>query len=108
MVVTQAANIGPATKNPATQNCEAPLCFSPAQAPTLFESCLRLLVSVFGKLHDELDRRTNGYYKEGDTAVYDLYLGVRLAEASSQAMWGSAHYCVQTSPVQVGTPHAFP
>mmetsp|Transcript_26929 Transcript_26929/g.69418 ORF Transcript_26929/g.69418 Transcript_26929/m.69418 type:complete len:871 (-) Transcript_26929:1245-3857(-) len=71
------------------------------EAPTLFESCLRLLVSVFGKLHDELDRRTNGYYKEGDTAVYDLYLGVRLAEASSQAMWGSAHYCVQTSPVQI-------
>jgi hypothetical protein len=32
---------------------------------------------------------------------YDLYLGVRLAEASSQAMWGSAHYCVQMSPVQV-------
>jgi len=67
----------------------------------LFESCLRLLVSVFGKLHDELDRRTSGYYREGDTAVYDLYLGVRLAEASSQAMWGSAHYCVQMSPVQV-------
>jgi hypothetical protein len=35
---------------------------------------------------------------------YDLYLGVRLAEASSQAMWGSAHYCVQMSPVQVCGP----
>lgn len=39
--------------------------------------------------------------QEGDTPEYDLYLGVRLAEASSQAMWGSAHYCVQMSPVQV-------
>ena len=39
--------------------------------------------------------------QEGDTAVYDLYLGVRLAEASSQAMWGSAHYCVQMEPVPV-------
>jgi len=74
------------------------------QAPILFESCLCLLVSVFSKLHAELDRRTNGYYKEGDTAVYDLYLGVRLAEASSQAMWGSAHYCVQMTPVNVSSP----
>ncbi len=41
----------------------------------------------------------------GDTPEYDLYLGVRLAEASSQAMWGSAHYCIQMEPVQVKMEH---
>ena len=39
--------------------------------------------------------------QEGDAPVFDLYLGVRLAEAASQAMWGSAHYCVQMRPPQV-------
>ena len=32
---------------------------------------------------------------------YDLALGVRLAEAASQAMWGSAYMCVGVQPVQV-------
>lgn len=32
---------------------------------------------------------------------YDVELGVRLAEAAAQAMWGSAHYCVLMDPIQV-------
>ncbi|GFH14010.1 uncharacterized protein HaLaN_09983 [Haematococcus lacustris] len=52
------------------------------------------------EVYEELDRRTGAYYKEGEEPEYELYMGVRLAEASSQAMWGSAHYCVQMTPVR--------
>lgn len=64
-----------------------------------------LLTSTLDKLHEELERRNTGYYQIGDTAVFDLHLGVRLAEAAAQAMWGSAHYCVQMEPVQVKMGH---
>lgn len=36
---------------------------------------------------------------------FDVELGVRLAEAASQAMWGSAHYCVMMEPIQVKVDH---
>ncbi len=36
---------------------------------------------------------------------FDVELGVRLAEAASQAMWGSAHYCVMMEPIQVKVEH---
>ncbi len=37
-----------------------------------------------------------------ESPTFDVELGVRLAEAASQAMWGSAHYCVMMDPIQVG------
>lgn len=33
------------------------------QAPILFEACIVLLTSTMSKLHEELDRRTTGYYQ---------------------------------------------
>ncbi|KAJ9524025.1 hypothetical protein QJQ45_022487, partial [Haematococcus lacustris] len=74
-------------------------------APILFEACIVLLTSTLDKVYEELDRRTGAYYKEGEEPEYELYMGVRLAEASSQAMWGSAHYCVQMTPVRVKMEH---
>ncbi|GFH26691.1 uncharacterized protein HaLaN_24880, partial [Haematococcus lacustris] len=75
------------------------------EAPILFEACIVLLTSTLDKVYEELDRRTGAYYKEGEEPEYELYMGVRLAEASSQAMWGSAHYCVQMTPVRVKMEH---
>ena len=39
------------------------------------------------------------------TPPFDVELGVRLGEAASQAMWGSAHYCVMMDPIQVKMDH---
>jgi hypothetical protein len=72
-----------------------------SQAPVLFEACLVLLTSTLDALHAELGRRQGGHYAHGEPPAYDLYLGVRLAEASSQAMWGSAHYCIQAERIEV-------
>ena len=80
------------------------------EAPLLFEACIALLGSCFSKLHAELDRQMGEHYAtavnnsswgapEDDGAgihtepEYDMTLGVRLAEAAAQAMWGSANSC---------------
>lgn len=55
------------------------------EAPIFFEACLKLLSNSMRDLHAELDRQAGGYYKsDSQPTVYDLALGVRLAEASSQ------------------------
>ena len=55
------------------------------EAPVFFEACLKLLSNSMRDLHAELDRQAVGYYKSDmQPTVYDLALGVRLAEASSQ------------------------
>ena len=80
------------------------------EAPLLFEACITLLGSCFSKLHAEIDRQMGEHYAtavnnsswgapEDDGAgvqsepEYDMTLGVRLAEAAAQAMWGSANSC---------------
>eukprot|EP00798_Chlamydomonas_sp_ICE-L_P023775 gene23775-9334_t len=76
------------------------------EAPVLFETCLLLLSSTLDKLRDELERQLGNYYETDDEPpLYDLALGVRLAEASSQAMWGSAHTCVTMKPIQIKMSH---
>lgn len=66
------------------------------EAPVFFEACLKLLSNSMRDLHAELDRQAGGYYKSDmQPTVYDLALGVRLAEASSQVweVWGSVGMC---------------
>lgn len=59
-------------------------------APLLFEACLTLLTSTLANLHEELQRQEEGFYPDDDTpSVFDLALGVRLAEAASQVRWGT-------------------
>lgn len=60
-------------------------------APLLFEACLTLLTSTLANLHEELQRQEEGFYPDDDTpSVFDLALGVRLAEAASQVRWGKS------------------
>ena len=72
------------------------------EAPLLFEACIALLGSCFSKLHAELDRQMGEHYATVNSSLgdgfhsepeYDMTLGVRLAEAAAQAMWGSANSC---------------
>ncbi|MEW5306191.1 MAG: hypothetical protein WDW36_008675 [Sanguina aurantia] len=80
-----------------------------AEAPLMFQACILLLGSVLGRMLAEVARQTAASAGTADPCqpaeqLYDLDLGVRLAEAASQAMWGSAHFCVLMDPVQVSMP----
>ena len=60
-------------------------------APLLFEACLTLLTSTLANLHEELQRQEGSFYPDDDTpSVFDLALGVRLAEAASQVRRGKS------------------
>ncbi|KXZ56071.1 hypothetical protein GPECTOR_2g953 [Gonium pectorale] len=77
------------------------------EAPLMFEACIVLLHSTLTKLKREV-ARFYGQLSEEEAAAspqFDVELGVRLAEAASQAMWGSAHYCVMMDPIQVKMEH---
>ncbi|KAG1678758.1 hypothetical protein FOA52_012798 [Chlamydomonas sp. UWO 241] len=75
-------------------------------APLFFEACILLLNVTLRNLHDELDRQDGDYYQDDEEpAVYDLALGIRLAEAAAQAMWGAAYMCVGESPCSVKMEH---
>ncbi|GIL66635.1 hypothetical protein Vafri_20126 [Volvox africanus] len=77
------------------------------EAPLMFEACIVLLHSTLGKLKREVARFYGQLTPEEmeATPTFDVELGVRLAEAASQAMWGSAHYCVMMDPIQVKMEH---
>eukprot|EP00198_Chlamydomonas_reinhardtii_P003541 XP_001692877.1 flagellar associated protein [Chlamydomonas reinhardtii] len=77
------------------------------EAPLMFEACIVLLQSTLGKLKREVQRFYGQLTPEeaASTPPFDVELGVRLGEAASQAMWGSAHYCVMMDPIQVKMDH---
>lgn len=82
------------------------------EAPLMFRACISLLSRCMDTIKETVARAA-GYRgwqaespgAEGDAAIttdsgMSLDQAVRMAEAASQAMWGSAHYCLQ-QPLEV-------
>lgn len=78
------------------------------EAPALFLATLFLLSNTLASIKERLAAHSialhaegsEGWSKEVELDKGDLQHAVSLAEASSQAMWGCAHYSLQ-EPLQI-------